>query len=195
MTELAASTHTCAGPIGPGRLVLVVGPSGAGKDTVIAGAKSICADDPAIVFPQRVVTRPAEISEAHTSVNPARFEADLMRGAFALDWNAHGLHYGIPVAIDIDIRSGHTVVCNVSRAIVALARERYANVVCVMIAAPVELLAARIVARARASDAFGDRIERNNLYVNFSPDIAIENVGAPSKAIDAFVKVLRGDRA
>ncbi|MGA7013248.1 MAG: phosphonate metabolism protein/1,5-bisphosphokinase (PRPP-forming) PhnN, partial [Pseudolabrys sp.] len=51
--------------IGPGRLVLVVGPSGAGKDTVITGAKAACAADSTFVFPRRVVTRPASDAEDH----------------------------------------------------------------------------------------------------------------------------------
>ena len=37
--------------IGPGRLVLVVGRSGAGKDTLIGLAQAACADDPGVVFP------------------------------------------------------------------------------------------------------------------------------------------------
>jgi ribose 1,5-bisphosphokinase PhnN len=43
--------------IGPGKLVLVVGPSGAGKDTLLSLARAACADDPTIVFVQRLVTR------------------------------------------------------------------------------------------------------------------------------------------
>lgn len=44
-------------PIGPGRLVLVVGPSGAGKDTVLTLARDACRGT--VLFPRRVVTRPA----------------------------------------------------------------------------------------------------------------------------------------
>ena len=45
MSALPTPTLFESEPIGPGRLVLVVGPSGAGKDSVIAGAKALCARD------------------------------------------------------------------------------------------------------------------------------------------------------
>ena len=77
-----------------GRLVLVVGPSGAGKDTLIAAGRAALGEDPRFVFPRRVVTRPAVAAlEDHESVSPEAFAAARQAGAFALDWEAHGLCY------------------------------------------------------------------------------------------------------
>ena len=196
MTQAAARTQAAAGPIGPGRLVLVVGPSGAGKDTVLSGAKAACAADASIVFPRRIVTRPASGSEDHDSIAEADFAAALRDGAFALSWDAHGLRYGVPSTIDIDIRLSRTVVCNVSRGIVAGARERYAHVRCALITAPAELLAARLAARSRATDASHDaRLDRNSLYTQFSSDVVIDNDGAAEDAVKTFVDFLRSSCA
>src|SRR5262245_48468843 len=115
------------GAIGPGRLVLVVGPSGAGKDPLIGGAREGCGDDPAIVFPRRVVTRPPSSAEDNDAMTPEGFNQAVADGAFALWWEAHGNRYGIPVSIDDAIRNGRTVVCNVSRAIIGAARQGYAH--------------------------------------------------------------------
>lgn len=196
MTETAARTTPTAEPIGPGRLVLVVGPSGAGKDTILGGAKAACATDESIVFARRAVTRPTNGAEDHDSVSDADFAAALRDGAFALSWNAHGLRYGIPAAIDNDIRRGRIVVCNVSRGIIADARARYATVVCTLITAPTELLAARLAARSRATDAsLDERLARNTLYADFCADVIIDNNGAAEDAVKTFVDYLRRFRA
>ena len=113
--------------IGPGRLVLVVGPSGAGKDTLIAGSKASLAGNPSVVFPRRVVTRSSSPAEDHDTLDPAAFDAAAAHGDFGFWWEAHGLKYGIPQAIDGDLAAGRTAVCNVSRMIIADARARYAR--------------------------------------------------------------------
>ena len=169
---------TQAEPIGPGKLVLVVGPSGAGKDTLISLAKNSCAGNDRIVFPPRAVTRSASAFEDNLTLSSVEFETALARDAFALHWQAHGHHYGIPRTIDDDIRLGKTVVINVSRTIIAQARARYLNVVVVLITAPAGELAARLAARDRASDGnVGERLQRANLDAGVIADVIINNVG------------------
>ena len=79
-----------------GTWVLVVGPSGAGKDTLLDLARNAVTDLKPICFAKRVVTRPANDFEDHDSVDADQFERMQADGAFALSWQAHGLSYGVP---------------------------------------------------------------------------------------------------
>ena len=178
-------------PIGPGRLVLIVGPSGAGKDTLLALAREACAGDDAIVFARRVVTRAASEAEDHASLDPAAFHRARLRGAFALHWEAHGLCYGLPRAIEADLLAKRTVVANVSRTIVETARAAFADVVTVLVDAPAVVLAERLATRSRASDGpLGARLERT--APNVRPDVTVVNVGDPAAPAARLVAVLRG---
>lgn len=165
---------------GPGALVAVVGPSGAGKDTLIALAQRIIGDHPAVVFPRRIVTRESAAAEEHDSVSPEEFDRGLGQGAFAFWWDAHGHRYGLPVAVDHHIGFGRTVVCNVSRAVVPGLRRRYERCTVVMIDAPREIRRARILARSRATDGTPEaRLDRASLANDaLAPDLVIDNSGA-----------------
>ncbi|HEX3505228.1 MAG TPA: phosphonate metabolism protein/1,5-bisphosphokinase (PRPP-forming) PhnN [Xanthobacteraceae bacterium] len=190
-------THTFfqanPGALGPGRLVLVVGPSGAGKDTLLKGARAACAYDPAVVFSRRVVTRPKSDAEDHDSMDAAAFAHAASEGAFALWWQAHGNGYGIPSTIDQDIRAGRTVVCNVSRTVVDAARQRYGFVTVVEITAPAQVLLSRLASRQRTSDGdVAQRLERSaQVEQLFSPDIVIRNVGRPDGGIRRLIRAIR----
>jgi ribose 1,5-bisphosphokinase len=183
--------------IGPGVLVLVVGPSGAGKDTLIGMARALCGqeaqNDPRTVFPRRIVTRPASAAEDHDSVTPAQFELAAAQGAYAFWWEAHGLKYALPAAIDAELRAGRTVVCNVSRAIVAELRARYARVTVVLVTAPKELLVARLAGRGR--EGGGDVVERlsrgDSAVADLAPDLVIENIADPHLGAARLAEVLR----
>ena len=97
-------------------LVLVVGPSGAGKDTLLDAARRKLAGDTRFRFVRRVITRPANAGgEDHDPVT----EAEFATRHFALQWQAHGLRYGIPADIADDLASGRVVIANVSRAVIA----------------------------------------------------------------------------
>src|SRR4051812_9636667 len=154
MTETLTTISTDqSAAIGPGRLVLVVGPSGAGKDTLLGLAKAACADDGNVVFPRRVITREASASEENQEISVDTFQEASARGEYAMHWEAHGHCYALPRAIDDEIRAGRTVVANVSRTVVGAMRRAYADVAVVLITAPPNVLAERIVLRARGSDS------------------------------------------
>jgi ribose 1,5-bisphosphokinase len=173
-------------PIGPGRLVLVVGPSGAGKDTLIELARAALKADPTIAFPRRVVTRAASAAEAHDTMSDDAFDDAARAGAFALTWHAHGLRYGIPASIDDDIRAGRTVLCNVSRTIVGAARRRYAAVTVALVTAPTEVLAARLAARGRDGD-IAQRLARGDAFADLRTDCVIANTGTPADGAAALM--------
>ncbi len=130
-------------------LILIVGPSGAGKDTLMNGARTALADDARFRFVRRVITRPGDMGEeAHESVTEQAFELRREAGDFALTWRAHGLHYGIPADIAMDLAHGRVVIVNVSRAVVAEAAARF-PVGVIEIAAPANVLARRLAAQGR----------------------------------------------
>ncbi len=132
-------------------LVLIVGPSGAGKDTLLNGARQALAQDHRIRFVRRTITRPAHPDpheEQHDALSDQAFDALRTAGGFALSWRAHGLHYGVPADIGVDLAEGRVVVVNVSRAVVAEAAERF-PVRVIEITAPADVLARRLAARGR----------------------------------------------
>jgi ribose 1,5-bisphosphokinase len=193
LVDLRRYARPQPGQIGPGRLVLVVGPSGAGKDTLIAGARAACTDDPTVVFPRRAITRLSTASEDHDTLSKEAFGEAIAAGDFALWWEAHGHRYGIPSSIDADIRSGRIVVCNVSRTVLGLARQRYASVTVVLVTAPQKVLETRLAGRARTSDGnVADRIGRSaQMQMNVEPDVEIQNVGRVEIGVRRLLNAIR----
>lgn len=185
--------------VGPGLLVLVVGPSGAGKDTLIGIVQARCAGRSDIVFPLRTVTREASRHENNRSVTPEVFAREAESGMFALAWQAHGHGYGIPGAIDDDLRAGRKVVINVSRGVIGKARARYANVKVVKVTAPADVLASRIALRNRSSDGLlAPRLARVSDENDLRPDAVIENTGEAETGAIRLLEVIlnqenRGD--
>lgn len=176
--------------IGPGRVIAVVGPSGAGKDTLIRLAASLV---PEAVVQLRVVTRPSTADEPNEEMTPVAFEKACAAGAFALHWEAHGLKYGLPRTMDERVRAGKTVVVNISRKMVDALRRRYARVTTVLVTAPEEVLRARLEGRRRPADgSLAERLRRASHAGDFQADIVINNVGAPAEMAAPLVAAMRG---
>ena len=194
MSERPAISPSPAAAIGPGRLILVVGPSGAGKDTLLGLAGATCAGDGNIVFARRVVTREASSFEDNVQLSVDDFCAALGRDEFAMHWKAHGHRYGLPRTIDDDIRAGRTVVANVSRSVIDVMRHAYVNVLVVAITAPSDVLAQRLAMRARTSDGtLQDRLTRK-VADEAAADKTIVNVGSAEFHARQLVQIIRGRR-
>ena len=191
MSEASAISASKPVRIGPGRLVLVVGPSGAGKDTLLNLARAVCGGDSAVVLPRRVVTREASEAEDNEQVSADAFHDALARGEFAMHWEAHGHCYGVPRAIDDDIRAARTVVVNASRTVLSEMRRAYADVLVVLVTAPPDVLAERLAMRARGSD--GPIAQRLRRAVDDAvADVTIVNVGAAEDHARRLIEIIKG---
>ena len=181
--------------IGPGRLIVVVGPSGAGKDTLIGLARAACADHRNIVFPRRVVTREASAFEDNEQISLDAFRQARTRGDFAVHWEAHGHCYALPRAIDDDIRAGRTVVVNVSRTVIAASRRCYAEIVVVCVTASPNVLAERLAMRGRGSDGrIEHRLHRTVEDAAAAPDVTIVNTASAEYHARQLVRIIKGEK-
>lgn len=179
-----------------GRLFLVVGPSGVGKDSILDGARAHFAADRGVIFPERVITRPAEAGgEAHLPASDETFEALEKSGAFALSWRAHGNAYGIPSEIADDLACGNTVVANVSRTVIDAARKRFRPMTVIVITAQLDIIAERLKQRGRESmDDIRARLKRASMAMPEGPDVSIiDNSGAMADAVAHFCTLIDGN--
>ncbi|WP_449221003.1 phosphonate metabolism protein/1,5-bisphosphokinase (PRPP-forming) PhnN [Tistrella mobilis] len=185
----AAGTGAC------GLLCLVVGPSGAGKDTLMERARAELAPRGRHLFARRVITRPADAGgEDHEPETAAGFQARAAAGDFLLHWQAHGLCYGIPATVAAARRDGLTVVANVSRAVLDAARQRAAPVRIVVVDAPDAVLAERLAARGRETpEDIRRRLARARADMPSGPDVVVvDNGGTLEDAVAAFIRAIGG---
>ena len=135
---------------GARRLIVVVGPSGAGKDSVLRAWRA-ATDAPH--FAQRVITRAPDATEAHEAISPVDFAGMRSTGLLATWWQAHGLDYGVRRSQLDPLAQGRWVVMNGSRAHLPALRAQAPGLRVVALSAPAHVLAQRLAVRAREDQA------------------------------------------
>ncbi len=168
-----------------GRFIAVVGPSGVGKDSVM---QAMAAHDPRIVLARRVITRPSDAGgEDFDGVTVSEFQARADSGAFSLSWEAHGLHYAIPAAVNTPLQEGCDVLANLSRAALLRAKDSFTRFEVINLTADHDVLAARLAARGRETGSqIAGRLKRANVGL---PDgieaVHLDNSGPLEQTVQA----------
>ncbi len=176
-----------------GTLAVVVGPSGAGKDTLMNLAARHFAGRQDVHFVRRVITRDSDAgNEDHRSVSDADFDAMKQAGAFAVSWEAHGLKYGIPTDVAEELARGNLVIANGSRSALAHFQAAFPKLKVINVTARREVLAERLMARGRESrEDVLKRLERSTLAVQDGYDVAdIDNSGTLEDAEATIISAL-----
>ncbi|MBC2836860.1 phosphonate metabolism protein/1,5-bisphosphokinase (PRPP-forming) PhnN [Paragemmobacter straminiformis] len=174
-----------------GRLFAVVGPSGAGKDTLIDAVR---AARPDLVIARRVITRPASAGgEDFEGVSLLQFTARKQAGGFALDWKAHGLCYGIPAETLARRDAGHDVLFNGSRAALDSAARLFPDLSVIRVTAPSAVLTERLLARGRETrDEIAARISRASYDIPQGLSVTdVVNDGPLEQGIARFLAALQ----
>ncbi len=183
----------------PGRLYYAVGPSGVGKDTVIAAALAMLPPDAPVRIARRTITRPAAApgaSEVHEPVTRMEWDELHRAGGFALHWEANGLAYGVRRELDDWLAAGGRVIVNGSREHLPAARVRYPELCVLAFTAPPERVMERLLARGREGRGeIAARLERNTkLDLPTGPGThTIVNDGPVSEAAARLAAILSGD--
>lgn len=174
-----------------GRLFLLVGASGVGKDSLLSGLAARLRPEDGLVLARRVITRPVTpgAPEQHVAVTSEIFSRLRATGAFSLDWDSHGLSYGIGAETHTWLGAGLNVLANGSRGALDQARHRFGKRLQVIhLTASKTILASRLAARGRETRAeIEARLERATEFdTALGPRIEIRNEGPLEDAIRAL---------
>ena len=176
-----------------GILFFVVGPSGAGKDTLIDGARAALRNDARFSFATRLITRPADAGgEAHEAIDAEGFAALERAGALLVSWQAHGLSYGLRAELRDELAAGRHVIANGSRAVLAQLVGQAPRLIALVITASPETLAQRLAARGRETEQdIAARLARSTLSLPAGIDsVTVSNDGTREEGVARLLRAL-----
>jgi ribose 1,5-bisphosphokinase len=166
------------------RLIYVMGPSGAGKDSVLGWLREHLPTGMPVHWARRTITRPAAAGgEAHEATDAPSFEQWRKQDAFALAWHANGLDYGVRHSELAGLQQGRWVLVNGSRGHLPQALQSHPGLQVVHITADPETLLQRLTQRQRETpEQIQQRVERASAFVVPPGAIEIRNNGTLNQA-------------
>jgi ribose 1,5-bisphosphokinase len=170
------------------RLIYVMGPSGAGKDSLLDWLKNRLPPQSPIHFAKRTIDRPLQaLGEQHESVDSATFERLQKEKSFAMHWLANGRQYGVRHGELEPLQQQQWLLVNGSRAYLPEALRQFDGMTVLHISASADILRARLLARQRETpEAVEARVQRAVAFsvpptchcVNVLNDTSLDDAGA-----------------
>jgi ribose 1,5-bisphosphokinase len=148
------------------QLIYTVGPSGAGKDSVLTWLNQVLSPRSAVHFARRVIDRPVTTNgEKHESLSTEDFVAQRDQQEFALHWSANRHLYGVRNTELESLKCGKWVFVNGSRGYLESALAKFPSMVVLHITAPRNVLESRLLARNReSSEQIAERLCRLDAF-------------------------------
>lgn len=175
-----------------GRLIYLIGPSGSGKDTVLDAARGALAER-GVHVARRVITRSAEaVGESAEAVSPVAFEQLERSGAFAMSWRANDLAYGIPAQVNHWLAAGDDVLVNGSRGYLSQARQRYPDMLVVLLSVRPDVLRQRLLNRNRETlEQIEARLARNARFEDSLDELyLLDNSEDLQASVDKLLRII-----
>jgi phosphonate metabolism protein PhnN/1,5-bisphosphokinase (PRPP-forming) len=172
------------------KIILIVGPSGAGKDSLLSLCQKAFAGRDGILFIPRYVTRMPDDNERNYYLDQSAFNTLKQSGFFFIDWQAHGNCYGI--GLDPLLRKDkQAVIISVSRTVIGTFEQFFDDVETIFISAPESVLSKRLARRARESGPARDsRLARKDLQVIAGRISSFNNDGPLEQTAPRFIELM-----
>lgn len=177
-------------------LFYVIGPSGAGKDSLMLAARHAL-DGQSILFAHRYITRAAsDASESFVQLSAAEFSLRQRLGLFWLVWSSHHLAYAVGTEVLRWLEADIPVVVNGSRQalpqVIAACAQAHIPLVPVWVHCELSVLAQRLSQRGRESHVqIEERLQR---AAQFEPPVGalvIDNSGNLADALAQWMPHLQ----
>lgn len=167
------------------KIILLVGPSGAGKDLLLKYSKEIYGEKLNLV--KRYITKESDVNESNFYIDEYAFEILRHNSYFASTWEAYGNYYGIPKRF---INNGLNLIA-VSRARIVDFENLYDNVYTINISIPKKDIIKRLENRGLKEDEIKTRLLRNYEELEARNIIEFDNSLPFELSKENFIGLLR----
>ena len=173
------------------KILLITGPSGAGKDSLLRIASLHFKEDQRFTFVRRYITRQPDANEQNFFVDSAAFSLLSINNFFISRWQAHGNLYGIPRNELPEPHENKLAVISISRGNTGDFENVFDQVITLGVEVDPDILHRRLQARGREDEkGIEERLCRQNSALTAGKLLRFDNSEDLSVSGRKFVSLL-----